>query len=113
MLQSTWPNGCNTKFFAFNSKPKDNVQLTEFISGRVVGYRKNTKAQMQIKCQVRFSKNELATFWSWFNDTIGQTSGAWLCSALGTGYYRFISVPEPQDTEQKYRILSLEIEEVL
>lgn len=113
MTISTWPTSINSRFFGYSDKPKDNVQIIEYISGRTVAYRKNTKAQKAITCKIRFTKAELNIFWMWFNDVIGQCSGAWSCPALGDGLFRFTSIPDPQDTEQMSRTLSLEIEEVL
>lgn len=58
------------------------------------------------------TSDELPTFWDWFNDILGQTAGAFSCGALGDGYYRFIQIPDPEDTDTLNRVLSLELEEV-
>lgn len=112
MIYTQWPNECNSKFFSFNSKPKDNVLTTEFISGRTVGFLKNSKNIMTISCSIRFDKTEQDIFWNWFNDDLGQTAGAFICPALGDKYYKFTSIPEPEDTNQRFRVLKLEIKEI-
>lgn len=112
MIITQWPENVNQKFYAFSSEPKDNVKLTEFKSGRTIGYQLNTKKIMIYNCSVRLSKNELNLFWNWFNDILGQCAGSFTCPALGEKFYRFVSVPKPQDTELQNRVLSLEIEEV-
>lgn len=113
MIQSQWPTTVNNRFFAYNEKPKDNVVLSEYISGRVVGYQRNTKKLKTIKCSIKLRiKDELPLFWTWFNDTLGQTAGAFSCAALGNGLYRFTAIPEPANTDLKYRVLTLELEEV-
>lgn len=106
-----WPTNVNQKFYAFNKKAKENVELTENLSGRTVGHKINTKNQMIFSCSLKVSKAEEDIFWNWFNDTLGQTAGYFYCAALGTKLYKFISVPEPQDTNQTHRELSMEIEE--
>lgn len=111
MLTTQWPD-VNQKFFAFNSEPKNNVELTEFKSGRTIGFQKNSKKIMLINCSIKFSKDELNRFWNWFNDVLGQCAGCFSCPALGNNLYRFVSVPKPQDTELQNRVLTLEIEEV-
>ena len=114
MIQSVWPSNINMKFYAGKKTPKENVELTENLSGRVIGHRINTKSLMKISCSIRLSKNEQLIFWDWFNNTICQTSGSFYCSGLGSEeqLYRFTSIPDVQDTEQKYNELSLELEEV-
>ena len=62
--------------------------------------------------KLELTKEELALFWTWYNDVLGQNAGAFQCPALGDGVYRFASVPSPEDTDQKSRVLSMEIEEV-
>jgi len=112
MVVSNWPNTINKKFFGFNSKPKENTKLTQFISGRTVAYQANTKKIMTYNFSLSLNNTELAAFWTWFNDDLGQTAGAFSCDALGSNNYRFVSIPEPQDTDTNNRVLSLEVEEV-
>lgn len=113
MILSEWPSTVNTKFFAFSSKPKANTEEVEYISGRVVSWRKNTRATKEIECKLMLKiDSELSNFWAWFNDILGQTAGAFTCDALGEGYYRFREVPSPDDTDQANRVLNLSIEEV-
>lgn len=113
MIQVNWNSNVNTKFFAFSDKPKDNVELTEYLSGRTVGYQRNTKKIMTFSCSLSLRvKDELPAFWNWFNDELGQTAGAFYCPALGSKLYRFVSVPSPSDTTRTKRTLTMEIEEV-
>ncbi len=107
-----WPDGVGTRFFGMNGKPKENVKLTEFLSGRTVGIRNNTKQIMTWTLSLRLTMRELEIFWSWFNDTLGQTAGGFLCPALGPNVYRFTGIPDPQDTDQTARTLKMDIEEV-
>lgn len=106
-----WPN-VNKKFYGFNKKAKENVILNENLSGRTIGHKINTKSLMTFSCFLKLSKTEEDIFWSWFNDTLNQTAGNFRCDALGSQIYRFVSIPDPQDTNQRSRELSMEIEEV-
>lgn len=108
----TWPPEINSKFFSGNDKPKENTETVSFLSGRQVSFQINTKKIMVIKVKLELSKEELALFWTWYNDVLGQNADAFQCPALGNGVYRFVSVPLPEDTDQKSRVLSMEIEEV-
>ena len=112
MTTVSWPENIPTKFFSGNDKPKENTQTTSFLSGRQVSWRTNTKNLMTYKVRLELTHAELALFWTWFNDTLGQNANAFTCSALGDSVYKFISVPEPQDTDQRTRVLAMEIEEV-
>lgn len=109
-----WPDEVNTQFYAYSSKPKDNVKSSDMMSGRVVAFQLNTRALFQVTCSLRLSikTGELARFWNWYNDELGGTAGAFTCAALGDKHYRFTDIPDPADTEQLYRELSLSIEEV-
>jgi len=108
----TWPVNVNSDFFNGNDQPKENTETTSFLSGRQVSWQINTKKLMTYKLKLKLTKTELADFWTWYNDVLGQNANAFECPALGTGTYRFTSVPSPEDTDQKIRVLSMEIEEV-
>lgn len=108
----TWPSAVNTKFFSGNDQPKENTETTSFLSGRKVSWQINTKKIMIYRVKLALTKTELSTFWTWYNDTLGQNANAFTCSALGSATYRFVSVPSPEDTDQTERVLSMEIEEV-
>ena len=108
----TWPSTVNSKFFSGNDQPKENTETTSFLSGRQVSYQINTKKLMIYKVKLEVTKTELALFWTWYNDVLGQNANAFTCSALGSATYRFVSVPTPEDTNQQKRVLSMEIEEV-
>ena len=113
MTVVAWPSTINTKFFSGNDQPKGNTETTSFLSGRQVSWRINTKDLMTYKLKLKLSKSELALFWAWFNDQLGQNANAFTCPAIGNGYYRFVSIPSPDDTNQTSRVLSMEIEEVI
>lgn len=124
MIVVDWPEGVNNKFYGFNERPKDNIELTEMASGRVVGRKLNTRAIMTFSCSLFLEKRtEMRAFWKWYNDELGGTAGAFKCRALDTEqgldvengefrHYRFTETPEPQDTGQQYRAISMTIEEV-
>ena len=107
-----WPSNIPTKFFSGNDQPKPNTETTSFMSGRQVSWQINTKKLMTYKMKLKLTKSQLADFWTWFNDTLGQNANAFTCSAIGIGTYRFVSIPSPEDTKQTSRVLSMEIEEV-
>ena len=113
MLVYNWPSGVNSKFFSGNDKPIGNTEEVSFLSGRRVAWQINKKKLMSYKLKLELSHSELTSFWSWFNDTLGQTANAFYCSAIGNGIYKFISIPEPEDTKQTTRVLSMEIQEVI
>lgn len=112
MTITAWPESVNSKFFAFNDKPKENSQITEYLSGRVTGYNHNTRAVMSFSCSLQLTHTELADFWNWYNDELGALAGVFTCPALGVRHYRFAEIPDPQDTNQQFRVLSMQIEEV-
>lgn len=107
-----WPQTIPTKFFSGNDQPKANTETTSFLSGRQVSWQINTKKIMTYKMRLKLTKIQLADFWTWFNDTLGQNANAFTCSAIGNGTYRFVSIPSPDDTNQTSRVLTMEIEEV-
>ena len=107
-----WPQTIPTKFFSGNDQPKANTETTSFLSGRQVSWQINTKKIMTYKMRLKLTKTQLADFWTWFNDTLGQNANAFTCSAIGNGTYRFVSIPFPDDTNQISRVLTMEIEEV-
>ena len=107
-----WPSNIPSNFFSGNDQPKANTETTTFLSGRQVSWQINTKKLMTYKVKLRLTKAKLALFWTWFNDTLGQNANAFTCSALGSGTYRFVSVPQPEHTDQTKRTLAMEIEEV-
>lgn len=113
MILTNWPEAVNSNFFSLSYKPKENTEETSYISGRVVAWQKNSKKTMVFSGKLLLDVNsELPYFWSWFNDTLGQTAGAFTCAAIGTAAYRFTSVPEPEDTDNFKRVINLEFEEV-
>ena len=113
MIMTVWPSAVNDNFFGYKDNPKNNVQKTEFIAGRTIGFQVNTKKSKTIECSLRLKVDtELDAFWDWFNDELGQTAGWFTCPALGDGYYQFTDVPSPANTDRIYRKLTLKIEEV-
>ena len=111
MTITNWSSEVNTKFYSYSKKPQDNTVVSSFISGRVTGFKRNTRQIMTFSCKLRVTKAEEDIFWIWV-DQMGACLGAWQCSDLGAGYFRFVSVPSPDDTDQKYTVLNMEIEQV-
>lgn len=108
-----WSSDVNQKFYSFGYDYKENVTVTEFLSGRVIGERNNERDIKQISCKLKLNKKtgEDVAFWSWYN-TMGQTAGKFTCSALGTSTYRFTEKPENAESTQTRVELQLKIEEV-
>lgn len=113
MIINEWSQYVNTKFYAYSENLKDNTILTTFLSGRTIGQKINERDIKEIKCSLRLNKkvNEDIAFWNWFSQ-IGSLAGVFSCPALGNMNYRFTSIPKPQDTDQQFVKLQLEIEEV-
>lgn len=111
MTVTSWSANVNSNFFGFNDKPKDNTKKTSYLSGRITAYQANTRNVMTFSCSLQLSKEELSTFWTWFNDELGGTAGVFTCPSLGNRHYRFVEIPEPQNTNQQFRVLSMTIEE--
>lgn len=107
-----WDENINTKFYSFSKKPVENTKMTEFMSGRRIGSQINTKKLMFFTCKLRLTKAEEDLFWTWFNDELGQTVNCFTCPALSSNYLQFVSIPEPDGTDQKWTTLNLEIQEV-
>lgn len=114
MTIEPWSNSVNKKFFSFSKKPKENATVTEFLSGRTVAYKNNERDLFTYSCNIDLDKEsgELEAFWTWFNSSLGGLAGVFSCDAIGSAYYRFTSVPEPQDTDQIRTTLNLNFEEV-
>ena len=112
MTITDWSANVNSKFFGFNDKPKENTKKTEYVSGRVTAYNVNTRSVMTFTCSLQLNKTELEAFWNWFNDDLGGQAGVFRCEGLGNRLYRFSDIPTPQDTNQLFRVLSMNIEEV-
>lgn len=108
-----WPEQVNKKFYALSKVPEDNFISTEFASGRKTVILKNTRFVNHIKCSVTVGKKngEYEQFWNWFTVSLGGCAGAFTCSALGNGYYRFSSTPKTTETQTTAR-LDFEIEEL-
>ena len=70
----TWPSTVNTRFFSGNDKPKANTETVSYLSGRQVSYQINTKKLMTFKVKLKVTKAELALFWTWYNDVLGQNA---------------------------------------
>jgi len=113
MIAVNWPSAVNTKFYAGKRKAKENIESSENLSGRVIGHKINSKSIMKISVCLTMTKSEQNSFWAWFNNTLCQTSGLFYCAALGSEQqlYRFVSIPEQEDTNQLKNEFSMEIEE--
>lgn len=113
MILTNWPSAVNSNFFGMSSKPLENTENTSYISGRVVAWQRNTKKKFNYSCKLMLDVDtEVSAFWNWFNDTLGQTAGAFTCAALGNSFYRFNSIPDLEDTDRNKTILTLDIVEV-
>lgn len=113
MTVTNWSGFVNTKFYSFSKMPKENTKSFDSISGRSVSYQVNSRAVMIYTCSLEVKRpDEENAFWTWFNDELGGLAGAFKCSAVGDGFYRFTEIPSPQDTKQKTRVLNLQFEEV-
>lgn len=106
-----WNTAVNQNFYAYSKKPNDNAVVSSFLSGRVTGFKRNSHQNFTFTCKLKLTKEEEAGFWEWF-EAIGTTVGAFSCEALGNGYFRFVSIPSPDGTDQKWTILNMEIEQV-
>ena len=71
-----WPEEIPSRFFSGNDQPKPNTETTSFLSGRQVSWQINTKKIMTYKVKLQLTKAELALFWTWFNDVLGQNANA-------------------------------------
>ena len=112
-MSVNWSPNVNKKFFGYNGQPIDNYVVNENLSGRIVGYKRNSSDLFKFSCSIKLSMpEELSAFWVWFTSTLGGLTGTFTCDALGTKTYRFSDIPSPQNTDRTYRILTLEIEEV-
>lgn len=106
-----WSSFVNTRFYNYSHQRADNSIMTEMISGRKVGFQKNTRNVDTLSCSLLLTQNEDTAFWNWF-DGIGGLAGGFKCSALGSANYRFTEVPSPSNSSQGYITLDLKIEEL-
>lgn len=113
MTVVSWSSSVNQRFFSFNKQPLENTKEFSSTSGRKVSYLINTKAVMQYSFSLKLrSRTEEETFWEWYNNALGGTAGVFTCGALGSGYFRFSSIPMPADTDQIGRVLTMQVEDV-
>lgn len=113
MTYTQWNKSVNTNFFNYSESYDENAISSEYASGRKTVMLKNTRFTKTIKCSlsVNVKNEEYKNFWTWYKDSLGGLSGAFVCSKLGSGYFRFKSVPS-SSSGLLYRTLELEIEEV-
>lgn len=112
MIIKSWPQGVNDRFYAFNKTPKDNTQVTEYLSGRVAGRLINSRHLFKISASLRLRvADELPAFWEWYTEELGALSCGFTCPHL-EGKYRFTATPQENDTGRVYRNISVELEEV-
>ncbi len=113
MTYTSWPSAVNTGFYALTESYDDNSSTTEYASGRKAVTLRNTRFTKTIACSVSLDvkSGEYSAFWTWYKDTLGGLSGAFTCTKIGSGYYRFKSVPSA-GKGQLFRTVEMEIEEV-
>ena len=108
-----WSKDVNTKFYNYSEEYVNHSTSTEYESGRKAVILKNTRFIKKKKCSLSLDviNGEYENFWTWYKDTLGGLAGVFTCKALGTGYYRFSSVPNASEG-LIYRTIELELEEV-
>lgn len=113
MTYTAWPTAVNTNFYALTESYNDNTSSTEYASGRKAVSLRNTRFVKTTECSLSLNvkSGEYSAFWTWYKDTLGGLSGAFTCTKIGSGYYRFKSTPSA-GKGQLFRTLEIKIEEV-
>lgn len=113
MTYTAWCSSVNTKFFALTNSYDENTISSEYASGRKTVILKNTRFPKTIKCSLSLNvkSGEYNAFWTWYTDVLGGLAGTFTCTALGSKFYRFKSVPS-ESAGLLARKIEMEIEEV-
>lgn len=87
-----------TKFFGLQVGYADNEIATEYDSGRVASWQKNTRQLRELSLSYSATQEQAAEFDTWFRETLGGTAGRFTMTGLHpndteTVTYRFTSPP--------------------
>ena len=75
MTVYSWPQGVNKKVFGLKQVYTDNTVKTETDSGLVLAYAKGTWSPRRYELSLHMTKDEFATFDTWFRNTLKGCAG--------------------------------------
>lgn len=118
MIVYEWNESVNSNFYSGTNGFLENAVEQSFMSGRKIAWLSNERFQetksLNLMLENTVEKPEYKTFKEWFK-AIGGTTNAFHCPALDEGEvqkkWRFSSYPT-EDSGQKYKVLTINIEEV-
>jgi hypothetical protein len=122
-MAENWDSHVNTKFYGQDSSYNENTEKVEFKSGRTIRYLKNTlpkkKHIVNIQCKDKGTaktdgKTEFEWFLYWYENTIKSGTKSFYLTDIVTGNEtkEYIITEVPSWTGQKYKEISLTLEEV-
>ena len=87
-----------SKFFGRQTAYADNELYTEYDSGRVMSYQKNTRQLREFTLTYAATKEQAVIFDDWFCNTLGGTAGRFTMTSVAEGEsdtvtYRFTANP--------------------
>lgn len=95
-----WPEDTlpAAKFYAMSVGYADNEIATEYDSGRVASWQKNTRQLRELSLTYSATQTQAAAFDTWFRETLGGTAGRFTMAGLHPNdsedvTYRFTSPP--------------------
>lgn len=109
-----WPSGVNRNFWGLSTSVKDNLQTVEFESGAKRTYLKNSQAKKTFSFSLSlWTKEEEASFWSWYDNTIlsGSLTFGLADFLTGSGTTEYRMAGRPSVSGQYPKTLKLSVEE--
>lgn len=104
-----------SRFYGRQTGYASNEVSTEYDSGRVMSYQRNTRQLRQFSLTYAATKEQAVLFDTWFRETLGGTAGRFTMPSLAddeedTVTYRFTSTPSYSG--QNLTDIEMELEEV-
>lgn len=122
-MTQSWSKHVNTDFYGQDGGYKDNTEKVEFKSGRTVRYLRNSVPKkthaVNLRCADKGTKKtdgktEFEWFLDWFENTVKSGTEEFYLKDIvsGSGTKRYILAEAPTWSGQKYKEISLSLEEV-
>ncbi|MCR5723462.1 MAG: hypothetical protein K6G80_00070 [Treponema sp.] len=119
MAAVSWPYGVNMKAYNATDGAVENTIELEFESGKTRTYNKNTRSRRAFSFNICCLNNNTASceyvrFWTWWCDVLKGGANTFyftdLLTKTGLTEYRMTSTPSA--TGQRYKEITIEVEEV-
>lgn len=113
MSAVSWPAGVNTDAYGVETGYIDNAKKSEYDSGRVMQYQKNTAVKRKYSVSFRMTKSEYKLFDTWYKNTLGGNAGSFTFPSFDLdGTMKEYNMTAPTATGQRYKYVQTEFTEV-